>query len=156
LPPSRPLNQLGQLVDAFVSKVAFEKNWGYDPDRADELSYGIESSTTGSVGESGKSGLVILKAEVEWTSEAEDLQPPFSLQVEVAGVFALRMQGLEEDEIRDWLEFNGEHLLWPYLRAAIQSVTASSDLPPLTIYTIGVPRPRLGDATIAESASGPA
>jgi preprotein translocase subunit SecB len=68
----------------------------------------------------------------------------FDLSITVSGIFSLS-ESLLEEELADWLEFNTEHLLWPYLRSEVAHLTAASGLPALTIYTSATPRPRLGE-----------
>jgi preprotein translocase subunit SecB len=148
LPPSRPLNQLGQLSDVFLGGVTFVRDFDFDVEvDGPGLEYHITAETQAHETERHDKDvwLAELTASVLWTHRKKDtFVAPFQLEVKVIGVFDWLGEGYADDAISDWIRYNAEHLLWPYLRAYIQQITAASDIPPLTIFTIGVPRPRVG------------
>ena len=40
-----------------------------------------------------------------------------------------------------WIIANGIGLIWPYVRNYVSTITNLGSVPPLTLYTISVPRP---------------
>ncbi len=148
----------GQLLAVYLTELNFRRNFEFDLERHDP-SYGVETTTRVEVAADLASAVAHLEASIAWffdedTEErlAEDRQHPFDLSLTVTGMFDWMETTYSEEDIAGWTEFNAEHLLWPYLRAHVSTITAASDLPPLTIYTIAIPRPRLG--RIEETATG--
>lgn len=133
----------GQLVDVFVNEVEFRRNLDYDWDQ-ETPSYTVDSQTVAHADADGEGAMAELTASIEWNTDEGRLQVPFDIKISLIGLFSWQIQGLPTEEIEGWVAFNSEHLLWPYLRAEISRLTANGGLPPLTIYTIGVPRPHLG------------
>jgi preprotein translocase subunit SecB len=150
LPPSRPLNQLGQLTDAFLGGVTFVRDFDFDlQSDGPGLQYHVDVEPHARQAERDDHDVWIadLDASVRWThDEKAEFRAPFALQLKVVGVFDWYGAGYDDEAISNWITYNAEHLLWPYLRSYIQQITAASDIPPLTIFTIGVPRPRVGAA----------
>jgi preprotein translocase subunit SecB len=84
--------------------------------------------------------IVGLRARIDWGTEEEpDRSGPFDLEITVRGIFIWPSLTLEEDVAQAWIDHNATHLLWPYLRTFITTITALSRLPALTIYTMTVP-----------------
>lgn len=149
MPPSRPLNQLGQLRDVVVSNLQFDRNWAFDADadaaEPGRIHYSVVTETEATTNDDRDVGFVALRASISWSSEDDESTPkPFDLDLTLQGTFDWFDPEMDREDIEAWLEFNGEHLLWPYVRNYVQTVTGWSDVPPLTIYTLGVPHPRLG------------
>jgi len=157
LPPDRLYNRLGQLHAEFLTALEFRRNSGFNPDELDRWVYGVRTESTADlVHDDDVTGIVELEAEIVWSPDEDEPEPPsgeppFSLSLTLTGVFAW-LGNPDDDDAKLWLEVNGEHLLWPYLRAHIASITAASDLPALTIFTLGVPRPAGAEQTAAEQA----
>lgn len=146
MPSERPRGAAGQLVDVVVTGIEFQRHWGIGHEEdGGGLSYVIDSSTTASVSEDRTGALVQFEATVEWRIDGEPtVDGPFDLRVDLEAVFNWHAPEAPVEGIEGWLEFNSYHLLWPYLRAEIARITMSAGLPPLTIYTVAVPRPHLG------------
>jgi preprotein translocase subunit SecB len=143
LPPDRPYNSLGQLVDVILRDVTFRRNldWAW-PEEG--ISYTVDSRTHGEVLGNREHARAHLEVGLDFHSEPEQSVQPFRLELVVTGVFEWSAPELSDEEIEGWISFNGEHLLWPYVRAFVSQITAASGLPTLTLYTIAVPRPHLG------------
>jgi preprotein translocase subunit SecB len=132
----------GQLVGVRVHDLAFRVTDDYEFD--EPLNYVIVTSSNVSLADDMTSGQILFHAAVGWTvaNADEDDDPvkgPFDLDLTLEAHFALTGTEIDTNEFSDWIEFNSEHLLWPYLRTEIASITTSAGLPPLTIYTIAVP-----------------
>jgi hypothetical protein len=138
--PSLP----GRLVEAFLDEAYFRRHGSYVfPDKG--IAYSVDSDTKGEILDDRRRAIIRLKAEIIWTShEGETVDGPFALQVTVGGLFDWEFPDRPDEDILGWLEFNSTHLLWPYLRAYVSSITASAGVPTLTIYTITAPSPALG------------
>jgi preprotein translocase subunit SecB len=151
LPPDPAVHVRGQLLTVSLSELDFRRNPEFDIERHN-ASYSVDANVDVEVADDLRSAVATLRASIEWLfpETAEDRQGPFEISLVLTGMFAWMAESTTKDDIAGWIEFNAEHLLWPYLRAQIVSVTAASDLPPLTIYTIAVPRPRLGKADVPE------
>jgi hypothetical protein len=155
-----------QLEWAWLSKVHFESDPHFDRESVAQWNYVVTPKAEvdelfwGGSGEDPDDQFawttVRLQASIEWhrvDDEEADFDPPFTLDIEVTGQFAWR-RGTAPDErmAKLWLEYNGQYLLWPYLRQYIAAVTTASNIPVLTIYTMNVPeRPSL-DEDSSESA----
>jgi hypothetical protein len=157
LPSERPLNARGQLIEVFLAEVHFRRNPEFDYDEhAGAASFFVESMTRADVSDERTEGETALEASVKWRATDGSDTPivqPFDINVTVVGRFEWQTPDMEVDEIRAWLEFNGEFLLWPYLRGYVGQITAQSDLPALHLPTLSLPRPRLGRTDIAEPAA---
>lgn len=156
-----PLSSLVQLVDVFVAQLKFSLNADYGWDD-DQLRYAVESDTTAAISDDRESVVGTLRATIKWYrgSETEQVEGPFELEIAISGKFDWAPPNLTDEDIRGWVEFNTQHLLWPYLRSEISTMTAAAGLPQLHIYTIKVPQPRLdvpdGDLKVdAEEAHSP-
>jgi hypothetical protein len=139
---------IGQLETVWLSEVIFRESLDFDPDDAGACRYSLRRDSE--IEQCAEDGmwLLHLRVEVEWTRHDEDEGVlPFELEIQVSGAFAWDVPTVERDFVEGWLEFNGPYLLWPYVRTYISSITNLSRLPPLTIYTMTVPRPRGIDAT---------
>jgi hypothetical protein len=138
--PSTP----GRLVEVFVDEINFRRHGDYVfPDTG--IIYGIDADTKGEILDDRTRALVRLTAEIIWTShEGDTVDGPFEMQITVEALFDWLFPDRPDEDILGWLEFNSTHLLWPYLRAYVSSVTALAGVPPLTIYTITAPSPTLG------------
>lgn len=143
MPPEARGHPWGQLVEASLTEVNFKRNLASELDKV-ASHYSLDYRVDGTVSADRKYGVASLHASVVFHPEGEQTEPPFELSVAVTGIFEWTAPELVDEDIEGWLAFNGEHLLWPYLRSYIAQITASSGLPPLTIYTIGVPKPHFG------------
>jgi preprotein translocase subunit SecB len=144
LSPSRPLSTIGQLDSVILREVSFSRNLGFDTEKGG-VYYTLDAWTEGHATEDHRHGMTDLHLRVEWHDEQdEQTEGPFDLELIVSGFFEWGAPELQTDEIEGWLAFNGEHLLWPYARSYVSQITTEAGLPPLVIYTIGVPRPHLG------------
>lgn len=138
--PSSP----GLLLEAFLDELRFRRHREFTfPEKG--IVYGVDASTNAELLDDRTLAFVRLEAEIEWTShEGDTVDGPFAMRITVGGILAWRYPDRSDEDIVGWLEFNTTHMLWPYLRTYISSVTASAGLPPLTIYTITAPSPTLG------------
>jgi preprotein translocase subunit SecB len=142
LPSERPLNQLGQLRDAFLSRVEFSRNFEFEFGEND-ITFGVAIESSSRPGSAPESWFLDLTADLEWYFEDGETSPavPFDLTLTVSGAFEWLGEtdhaGLLSAE--DWLLYNGEVLLWPYLRSYVQQITGASDMPAVVLYTMGVP-----------------
>ncbi len=134
----------GRLVEAFLDEIHFRRHRDYTfPEGG--IAYGVDSDTSAEILDDRTCAFVRLKAEIHWTShEGDTVDGPFEMQITVGGLFNWRLPDRSDEDILGWLEFNTTHLLWPYLRTYVSSVTASAGVPPLTIFTITTPSPNLG------------
>jgi preprotein translocase subunit SecB len=138
--PSSP----GRLLEAFLDELQFRRHRDFAfPEQG--IVYGVESDTNAELLDDRTRAFVRLAAEIHWTShEGDTVDGPFAMQITVGGLFAWQYPDRSDEDIVGWLEFNTTHLLWPYLRTYIASITATAGVPPLTIYTITAPNPILG------------
>lgn len=161
MPPEHPSNGRGQLLDVRVRSIEFCRNDDFE--FGPPLNYVILTSSEVTLAEDLTNGTILFKAVVEWRSGeegggTEPILGPFELDLTLEGLYALNAAKPDHDELSAWIEFNSEHLLWPYLRTQIANLTISAGLPPLTIYTIGVPtfaRDEFEDLDPAEVADPP-
>lgn len=144
MPPDGPYNTRGQLDEAFLSEINFSRNLDFNWGDAEGITYTIDSHVDAEVSDNREQGVARLYANFTFHYEGEEREPPFNLATTVTGRFVGFPPGLPDEEIEGWLTFNAQHMLWPYLRTYVSQITANSGLPALTIYTIGVPRPHLG------------
>lgn len=135
----------GQLESVDLRAIRFDRNGSFDP-ASGEFAYGVTTTITAFVDEERRRCVAQLDAKIEW--EAEDgeavAEPPFALEVSLEGQFAWHFPEADPADIQAWVRFNSEHLLWPYLRMHVQAITAAAGLPPLTIFTLMIPAPRMG------------
>jgi preprotein translocase subunit SecB len=140
LSPEHLGHGLGQLVDVRLQDVQFRRSDDYKVE--EPLTYAIATSSDVALANDLTSGTILFSAEVVWRSTegvgAESMPGPFALKLTLEGEFALNPVGDGED-LSAWIEFNSEHLLWPYLRAQIAYLTTMAGLQPMTIFTIEVP-----------------
>lgn len=61
---------------------------------------------------------------------------PIDLKVEISGIFEL--EGGEMSEKMDFLNNQGVKMVYPYLRSLVSSITANSNIPPITLPIINV------------------
>ncbi len=132
-----------QLVDVFLRDIHFSRNLAFSlGDRGP--AYSIDSGVEVELRGDGETAVVNLHAKLDFHLSEGQTEIPFDLSLVVTGVFAIDGVRATDEDLEGWLTFNGEHLLWPYLRSHVTTVTAASGLPSLTIYTIRIPRPHLG------------
>lgn len=84
--------------------------------------------------EKGKSQATILCELYPWE---EGARAPFHLLVEIVGSFTHESNGYDE-QIQDLLKVNTLAILFPYLRAAVTSVTSAANVAPVVLPTINV------------------
>jgi preprotein translocase subunit SecB len=114
------------------------------------VSYRVATSTSAEA-RTGQRPTVELEAELEWVdADGVECSGPFNLTVAVQGDFDVSAGPREPDEIEELLRFTGRYLLWPYVRSYVSAVTALSSHPPLTLFTLQVPAPRVLDPTTGE------
>ncbi len=144
-----------QLESIWVNEIRFRVDPDFDRADATKTSYVVDAETD--VGElfieddGEMSAFVKVDATVEWTRE-DDGPLPFEVHVEIEGMFSWAPEMRpDNDRIASlWLDYNALYLMWPYLRSYINAVTAMSSLPPLTIYTMSVPKPPRFDEESSE------
>lgn len=141
--PDHPYNAHGQLTEVVLTEVNFRRNASFDISDT-TVSYSLDTGIRTEISSAHGQGMAHLNAELGWHAADERIDGPFELALVVTGIFEGFAQDLPDEEIDGWLSFNGEHLLWPYLRAYISQLTVASGLPQLTIYTVAVPRPHFG------------
>jgi preprotein translocase subunit SecB len=138
----------GTLQDVFLAKVAFERKFAFQfPDKG--LAYTIETGTsTEFISDDRRSVRADLVAKVTWQypNETEEIDGPFDLILTIGSVFAWQYPETSDEDILGWVEFNAQHLLWPYLRSYVSMISGASGAPPLTIYTIQAPSPTIGES----------
>ncbi len=61
---------------------------------------------------------------------------PIDLKVEISGIFEL--EGGEMSEKMNFLNNQGVKMVYPYLRSLVSSITANSNIPPITLPIINV------------------
>lgn len=67
----------------------------------------------------------------------DDAPVPFDLFVEMAGYFELR-EGLEEDLQKNLLNRNAVAIMYPFLRAAVSSLTSTANVTSLVLPVINL------------------
>jgi preprotein translocase subunit SecB len=118
-------------------------------ENAEALTYTLDVEIRAEQGEADEIGAeywtAYLDAAVSWSGKEGDSHPipPFDIKVQLVGIFEWYEERWPQEEVQEWIRYNAETLMWPYLRAYIQQTTAASDVPQLTIYTLGVIRPRI-------------
>lgn len=152
MPPELPYNTRGQLAEVILRDVSFRRNLDWEWP-GEGISYAIDTRTEGVVLGNRDRCHAHLHVRIDFQREGEKIEAPFELKMVITGVFDWLAPELPDEEIEGWLSFNAEHLLWPYLRAFVSQITAAAGLPILTLYTISVPRPHLGQPD-AVDASG--
>ena len=130
-----------QLADAWLSSVEFRDNQQYDFDQDRAVTYGVTPVTTVDLDSPG-GPYAELHVTIHWTDEEEEPTPgPFHLELTVTGQFEGDL-GFDRQALGQWLDFNSQFLLWPYARSYAAAVTALSNRPALTLFTLYLPRPR--------------
>jgi hypothetical protein len=138
-----------QLIDTWVTQLAFTEDPEFDPTESSKVSYIVEphvkiADPVAAEG-GGITSLVTLSVDVSFArnEEGDEGPLPFELTITVDGIFRWEpdVAPPEVQLASAWLEYNGMYLLWPYVRAHIAAVTALSRLPTLTIYTMNTPNP---------------
>ena len=61
---------------------------------------------------------------------------PIDLKVEISGIFEL--EGGDLSEKMEFLNNQGVKMVYPYLRSLVSSITANSNIPPITLPIINV------------------
>lgn len=69
--------------------------------------------------------------------ETDDVPVPFDLFVEMTGYFEL-LEGLKEDFQRNLLNRNAIAIMYPFLRAAVSSITATANVTSLVLPVINL------------------
>lgn len=137
-----------QLENVWVNEVRFRADPNFERDDAPKTSYVVDAETdmgelvTEDDGEMW--AFVTVDAKIEWTRTDDPEAPlPFEIEVQIQGMFSWAPEMRpDSDRIASlWLDYNALYLMWPYLRNYINTITAMSRLPPLTIYTMSVPKP---------------
>jgi hypothetical protein len=147
LPPEPATHVRGQLLDAYLSEAHFSVNPKFDFSQSMTSSYAVHTDLSVEAAEDLRTARADLGVRIEWMfpPDADDPEVPFDLTVTITGEFEWGDQKpTTREDVEGWVEFNAEHLLWPYVRAQVAMITGASKLPPLTLYTITVPQPRLG------------
>lgn len=147
-----PLHDI-QLDEAWLAGVEFRENQDFDLAILDQgLTYTVGSESSAWLDPFVGSGL---RTTVEWQDkESEPCDGPFHLMVAVHGSYAVPGRTAQDrgEHLEQWLNFMGPYLLWPYARSYVSSLTSLSQFPPLTLFTLVMPRPRaLEEASAAEA-----
>lgn len=140
--------QPAQLEQAWLGNVDFDPVPEFDPADAGKTSYLVEPnvgiSEIDTDPDGGQVAVVTLTAKIVFSrAEGEPGPVPFEMELDVHGLFRWKANALppRPELAHGWLEYNGMYLLWPYLRAYVNTITGLSHLPGLTIYTMNVPKP---------------
>lgn len=147
-----------QLQEAWLADVEFGENPNFDgaAEFPEGLSYKVESDSKAWLEPHPGAGLRIT---ISWQDlHDEECEGPFRLCAVIHGLFATPEPIVEEkgEQLEQWLRFMGPFLLWPYARAYIESLTSFSQFPPLTLYTLALPRPRALEGETSEIPFDPA
>lgn len=146
-----PLHDI-QLTEAWLADVNFGENPEFDASSklSEGISYTVESDSRAWLQPHIGAGLRIT---ITWQDgQGETCDGPFRLQVAIHGIFDAPSVVVEEkgEQLEQWLKFMGPFLLWPYARAYIDSITSLSQFPPLTLFTLSLPRPRALEGETSE------
>lgn len=134
----------GYLIDVHLGGIEFARRDDWEPD---SVQYAVVSEIGAELANDRASVKATLAAEINWHrpgDDGEQVEGPFDLSIDVVGVFSWAEPDQTDEDIVGWVEFNAQHLLWPYLRSYASTITAASGLPVLTLFTISVPYPALG------------
>ena len=145
-----------QLTSAFLSEVRLRTDPEFAWPDASRWNYAIvpevEIEDPTEAEDGGLEATVHVNVRIDWSEDEEGdegdegdeaEEPPFDLHLQVTGYFTWtpRMRPDEDQTARLWLEYNGQWLLWPYVRNYIAMLTGMTNVPPLTIETLRVPDP---------------
>ena len=141
LPPNF-IPHSAQLRNVWLRSVEFSENGQFDPSQS--IAYSLDVDHEIREGEEDKSSLsyIDVSLSIVWSvSEGgATTEAPFDLSIKMTGAF--EWPALRPDEHRrEWTEYNGVYLVWPYLRACVATITEFSSLPTFTLPTLAVPRP---------------
>jgi hypothetical protein len=126
-----------------LEAVEFERNLDYDFDV--QSVYSLNTGYEIKVPEDDPQVATIrVFVDVDWSLPDGAVSPtgfdgPFELDVTMGGLFRWP-ESRPIDFRREWTEYNGMYLVWPYLRAQVASLISASDLPRFTLPTLAVPR----------------
>lgn len=76
-----------------------------------------------------------------------DKEPPFRMEMSYFGEFSFELSEVDDDgkpkeeeqrEIKRMLNLNATSIIFPYMRAAVASITAAAGITPLTLPTVNV------------------
>lgn len=136
----------GQLLHVWLSGVQFTEHSDFDLER-ERVTYSVEEARE-VVSDADDAATLRFGVTVRWrdAESGDDRAGPFALSVEASGHFHGE-EGVDPDDFRAWVDFNGPYLLWPYVRMYIGTLTSQSRFPPLTIFTLQLPQPLLDAET---------
>jgi preprotein translocase subunit SecB len=131
----KPLAKI-QFKNYIIKDMQFKLNQNYvqDPDES-EVDLDISLSHKLALdSDEGKAELTLIS---QIAKDFEQNNQPFSLLVEITGIFLYDIN-LEYDKQVQMLLTNGSAILFPYLRASISMVTMLSGIPPFILPTLNI------------------
>lgn len=146
----------GRLIEVFLDEAHFDRHLGYTFPEEGTVTYTVDTGINAELNDDRNLARVRLTAAIRWAHNGERVDGPFDLHLVIGAWFDWAFPDRQDEDIYGWLEFNSTHLLWPYLRNYVTTLTALSGLPPLTIYTISAPRPNLGRVAGTEESTASA
>jgi hypothetical protein len=132
-----------QLAHAWLSGVEFQEHRDV---RLDGLAYRVSHELESDVTLEG--ALCHLRVMIAWFEGDVEVEGPFALSLRVSGRVEWIEERPDEETVRAWLAYSGPYLLWPYVRSFASLITGSSSYPPLTIFTLAVPRVMFDESAV--------
>jgi preprotein translocase subunit SecB len=78
----------------------------------------------------------------------EDEKPPFSLRVSLVGLFQIDEKEFPLDHLDNWTKINAPHLLLPYLREHVYSLTLHGGIAPIILPLAQIPAFKLTNQSV--------
>ena len=119
------------FINYKIEKISFIQNQQFKFEKPLDVEFSLQTEIT----YSDKSAVVTINCIIFDDAVSKNL--PFTLEATISGNFTI--EGATEDE--DFLKFceiNGTAVLFPYLRAAVTNITATSNQPPLILPLVNV------------------
>lgn len=145
--PDYPLSP-AQLDGVWLAEVQFSESPDFDFDSAQgrvtyNLDWKIEAAPAQKYEDTDSWFTdVRFSVHVLWERhEGYDGPNPFDVSLAVRALFSWPTEPEDDRAARSWVEFNGIHILWPYVRNYVSTITGMGGTPPLILYTIAVQRP---------------
>jgi hypothetical protein len=116
LPPDPAINPRGQLLEAFLTAIEFERNLDFEFGEHQVPAYSVDVRTEAEVGDDREDAVAMLHATIDWDSGDQAPLSPFELKITIAGLFDWQRPDMDPADIEGSVAFNAQHLVWPYLQ----------------------------------------
>ncbi|HLS34791.1 MAG TPA: protein-export chaperone SecB [Bacillota bacterium] len=122
-----------KFINYTVNDLVYKINYNFDEQDV-EVDFSIKRKIDFLDDEKNK---MLVHLTVSVFEDAEENNYPFSLTIDITGVFELKNVD-DEVERKKYAEVNAVAILFPYIRSLISTITANVNIPPLILPPINI------------------